>query len=640
MTWRDLKIRNKVGLGFGTVVLLSVVASLILLVNLLKVNTEINTLSNKHIPSVNESSKMDRFWENTNGNLNAFDLSGNPYYMQLANNQFDSFVKALDILIELSDTTETNNKDGVDLTNLKKLATQFKIHNQKASSSEIEVQDKLEEINQLFYELNEVAKKHSGSFATQSVLAKANRMHLELFSYTNSKSVIGLSLLEDELQNISKTGGLPRELKEIVNNITNSISTFIPQYRSAKLLELKRFEKAKDLMWEVRKASELGQDGLLELGENSASLIGLGKEILIASIIIVLALGLILSYSLANSITKPLENGILLAEKAANGDLNISFSSDSKDEVGRLSKALDTMVGNIKKVVDEISISASKMVNASEKLTKESSELSEGASEQASAAEEVSSSMEEMYANIQQNTDNSKETERIAVNAVEGMKISNKSSEEAKNYIEDITEKISIIGDIAFQTNILALNAAVEAARAGQEGRGFAVVAAEVRKLAERSQQAASDINTASQNTLSSSNEARDNLVQITPEIEKTAMLVQEITSASLEQVAGVEQINNALQQLNQITQRNASNSEEISSAAKVLEELSVNLKQSISVFNVEDERIKAAKHKTQSKHTKKSSAVNKSFSNNNHNTEKPVIDLNKELENNDYETF
>ena len=642
MTWKDLKIRNKVGLGLGIIVLLSIVASSILLYNLLNVNNEIKTLSNRYIPSVNESTKMDRFWENTTGNINAFDLSGILYYNERANSQFKSFSQALDKLIALSDTSQNNTSHkGVNLHNLKKLAVQFNSLKENASKEELVVIERLQKINRDFELLNEAGKKYNSSFYAQKALAKANLLHLKLTNNVNSKSVIGISSLKEDVDQLNKIGGVPYVLNDIINNISNAVTDFIPLYKSSKLLELKKYEKAKELMWEVRKASELGRDGLLEMGANSASLIQQGQEILIISIVVVLLLGIGLSYFLANSITRPLENGIALAEKAAKGDLSVSFSSDSKDEVGRLATALDTMVGNIKKVVDEISLSANKMVNASEKLTRESTELSEGASEQASAAEEVSSSMEEMYANIQQNTDNSKETERIAVNAVEGMKISNNSSEEAKNYIEDITEKISIIGDIAFQTNILALNAAVEAARAGQEGRGFAVVAAEVRKLAERSQQAAGDINTASQNTLTSSNEARNNLLQITPEIEKTAMLVQEITSASLEQVAGVEQINNALQQLNQITQRNASNSEEISTAARELEELSVMLKQSVSVFNAGSKEPKPRrKHNKVRPKTKTGKIGNRPPLKKDHKVEKPIIDLGKELNSDEYETF
>jgi methyl-accepting chemotaxis protein len=165
------------------------------------------------------------------------------------------------------------------------------------------------------------------------------------------------------------------------------------------------------------------------------------------------------------------------------------------------------------------------------------------------------------------------------------MKESNQRSRDAALHLEEITNKISVIKDIAFQTNILALNAAVEAARAGAEGRGFAVVAAEVRKLAERSQAAAVEITKALSVTNEASQVATELLDSLTPEIEKTANLVQEITAASNEQVTGVQQINLALQELNQVTQLNASNADDINLAATELMNLSQELSQATAHF-------------------------------------------------------
>ncbi len=598
MKWRDLKIRNKVGLGFGVVILLSVVSTLIFLFNLLRVEYEISQLSEKYIPSVSESSKMNQFWEVTNGLMTAVDLSSDFYYDDRAEKQVESFVYALKKLIQLEDTANSDLVSrGIDLQNVLNLTNDFIAKRKAFIDAEKESVKDLDVINNLFQRVNSIGLQNNGSLGVQQKVAQSNYIAGQLAEYINKKDGFKVSNFLEENAGFFN-GSYPYALKNTLSELKTSVEEFLPVYKKARLAELKRYEVGKQLMWEVRKSSDLGLDYLMEMGDKSATIVVQEKQLIISSIFVLIILGVILTYYLATSISKPLETGIDLAERVAQGDLSTKFAIDRKDEIGRLSAALDTMVANIKTVVDEIRIGAEKIVKASDKLNKESMELSEGASEQASAAEEVSSSMEEMYANIQQNTDNSKETEKIAQKAAEGIRTSNQSSELAQKSLADITEKISIIGDIAFQTNILALNAAVEAARAGTEGRGFAVVAAEVRKLAERSQQAANEINTVSQATITSSGEASKNLVEITPEIEKTASLVQDITAASLEQVAGVEQINNALQQLNQITQRNAVNSEQINTASRELEELSLMLNNSISVFKLDDQQVKEVVNK------------------------------------------
>ncbi len=642
MKWRDLKIRNKVGFGFGVVILLSVVSTLVFLFNLLRVEREIQLLSNKYIPSVSESSKMNQFWEETSGLMTAVDLSSDFYYDDRAEKQVESFVYALEKLIELGDSSTSNlSSRGINLQGVLDLTNDFKAKRTEFIDAEKETMNKLDVINNLFKKVNSIGLQNRGSLGVQQMVAQSNYIHNQLSEYITDKDGVKVGKILEEYADFFY-GRYPYALKNTLSDLTTSIEEFIPVYKRARFAELKRYEVGKQLMWEVRKSSDLGLDYLMEMGDKSAEIVSQEKQLIIISIFILIILGVILTYYLAISISRPLESATELAEKVAQGDLRTKFAIDRKDEIGRLSAALDTMVANIKTVVDEIKMGAEKIVKASDKLNKESMELSEGASEQASSAEEVSSSMEEMYANIQQNTDNSKETEKIAKKAAEGIKVSNQSNELAQRSLEDITEKISIIGDIAFQTNILALNAAVEAARAGSEGRGFAVVAAEVRKLAERSQQAATEINSVSQQTITSSGEASKNLVEITPEIEKTASLVQDITSASLEQVAGVEQINNALQQLNQITQRNAVNSEQINTASKELEELSLMLNNSISVFKLDDHMVKETVEKTvSSKPTakpKQSKVVTPKVSAKSQNK---IIDLGLDNEKDDgYETF
>jgi len=274
----------------------------------------------------------------------------------------------------------------------------------------------------------------------------------------------------------------------------------------------------------------------------------------------------------------------------AAGDMTISINPRSPKDEQNI--ALAEMIKSISEIVSQIQNSSDNIADASSQMSSNSQQVSEGASEQASAAEQVSSSMEQMASNIQQNTDNSQQTEKIASKAAEDILEGSKNVSMTVMVMKKIAEKVSIIGDIAFQTNILALNAAVEAARAGEHGKGFAVVAAEVRKLAERSHIAAGEINELTKSSVDVADRAGKQLEMIVPDIQKTAKLVQEITAASIEQNSGANQINNAINQLNKVTQQNAASAEEMATSSEELSSQADNLREMIGFFKVNASKI------------------------------------------------
>ncbi|MEJ2663988.1 MAG: methyl-accepting chemotaxis protein, partial [Spirochaetia bacterium] len=327
---------------------------------------------------------------------------------------------------------------------------------------------------------------------------------------------------------------------------------------SPKLQEFTRnFPELKNIIDEVRRPHEqLQADVSAYLAKKSSSarntLMSTSSAtqwiVIIVSIIAIL-IGITLSFALVRSFTRPLNEAVEVSNRLAEGDLTVTIDEKGNDEIGTLLNSMRNMVGSLKNIITTVKSSSGNVSSGSQNISSTAQQMSQGATEQAASAEEVSSSMEQMGANIKQNADNALQTEKIALKAAEDATTGGEAVARTVEAMKNIAAKISIIEEIARNTNLLALNAAIEAARAGEHGKGFAVVAAEVRKLAERSQKAAKEISEMSVSSVDTAENAGNLLNKIVPDIQKTAELVQEINAASGEQKSGSEQINKAIMQ-------------------------------------------------------------------------------------------
>ena len=373
-------------------------------------------------------------------------------------------------------------------------------------------------------------------------------------------------------------------------------------------------EQAKADVLEAKKASVAMEESILEVLGQKTTMVNAAKDeataayetsrsFLITVIAIGSLLGMALGYGIARVIVKPLQRASDALGQVANGDFTQVLHIETKDEVGLLAQSLDRCVAGIRGVLQDVRTSANAVTSASQQLAAGSEEISSGAQEQASSLEETAASLEEMTSTIKQNADNAQQASqlasgardvaenggRVVKEAVEAMKEINASSKR-------IADIITTIDEIAFQTNLLALNAAVEAARAGEQGRGFAVVAAEVRNLAQRSASSAKEIKGLIQDSVRKVeggtelvNRSGETLSEIVGSVKRVSDIVVEMAAASREQSSGIDQINKAVAQMDQVTQSNASQTEELSGTAEQLASQAEDLMALVRRFKLEE---------------------------------------------------
>lgn len=444
-------------------------------------------------------------------------------------------------------------------------------------------------------------EKKTETFSDMKKLAAAVDTDEEkkLFNVAEAKLSEIIALYEKKILPAAKEG----ETK-LIRMYDDEMDTLIDEFESP-LIKI-----AESLAEEQKKADEVFDTSI-----NTTIIISI-----ILALIGALA-GIIIATFITRAITLPLNAAVSIADTVARGDLTVVVGKkylDMKDEIGTLAHALQNMLVKLKEVVESVKNSAANVAAGSEQMSSSSEELSQGASEQAasveqvsssveevsSSIEEVSSSLEEMTATIKQNFDNASQTEKIAAKSANDAKDGGSAVAETVKAMKEIADKVTIIQEIARQTNLLSLNASIEAARAGEHGKGFAVVASEVQKLADRSQRAAGEIGELSKKSVGVAEKAGDMLNKLVPDIQKTSELVAEISAASAEQNNGagqinnavqqinnvVQQVNSAIQQLNGVVQQNASSAEEVASTAEELSSQSVQMQDTIGFFKIGDE--------------------------------------------------
>ncbi len=333
------------------------------------------------------------------------------------------------------------------------------------------------------------------------------------------------------------------------------------------------------------------QVGHVLIGDDVDPLIaGLQSDLIGNAVVTVLAMiaTLLVVLVIATRAFRPLQHVVGLTERLAEGDFTMQVTHTRTDETGKVLASVGRMVEQLRRTIGDFKSVSYSIESGAGELSNTADTISDGASNQAAAVEQISSSMEQMESTIQKSAEHAGETEQISRRTAEKARDGSEVLSRAVETMQEIADRIQVIDEIARNTNLLALNAAIEAARAGESGKGFAVVAGEVRKLAERSQTAAAEIMELSNRSKDVAEQAGEVFTTITPEIERTAQLVQEIAASAGEQEKGAKEVTKSVTDLDGVIQQNASAAEEMASMAEELSAQAKQLSEHCAFFKVE----------------------------------------------------
>ncbi len=648
---KNLKMAFKMTLGFGTLVVLLIVVGAIAVFNLMQIETESIRLRDQHIAEVAIANEIER-----NALQTMFAMRGYTYsFDEEFWTQSSTDLAKVEESIRTAETLAEEYPQLVILKeNVQRAETEAaKYSDLAAQSREIingilrnrEINDQaatnaVRVIEAFIADQTETLRREVQAGVTNAeLLERIQKINLgnDLMRHTNTARINnfqGQLLTDQGILNsaIAELEAIPQILTELrritrlqididridaveesVQRYADAVNTIADNYTLLDRINDSRNSAADDVL---AAAQTWASAGMTQTREISTAVVDKVRASVIAvatGILVALIVAIVIAFAITRTITTALHRGVVFAGEMRKGNLTTKLNIRQNDEIGDLAESLKEMRDRLTSVIRDVSTASGNVASGSEEMSSTSQQLSAGASEQAAAAEEVSSSMEQMAANIRQNTDNAMQTEKISLKAARNAEEGGKAVRQTVAAMMEISKKITIIDEIARNTNLLALNAAIEAARAGDHGKGFAVVASEVRKLAERSQQAAAEIAEVSTSSVEVAEKAGEMIADIVPDIRKTAELVQEISAASKEQTSGADQINEALLQLDKVVQQNASSAEEMAAMSEELNGQAEQLQRTVAFFTIasdhqQEQRLLAApggyasSHEAQSK--------------------------------------
>ncbi len=626
MKLKNIKIRTKLVLGFGLLIGLTLALGGITISSMVKIQQKTGYMANEFAPEVEIGNSIERHaYMAMNADLNYATNHEKKDLDSVYSNieKVKTFIKVGYELVEKSSTLDSLNYL---LEEAEKALNNYEIIVKETADLTQKLDDNRAEMDvaaQYYIStLSDFSQKQESLISQDLAKGRSVNRRLKMMGVISQNTVTSYQTIE-----LSLKGQLSKDmsvLKGLIQKLSEENSTTILTQNASTKEDLATIEEIQGLndfylealtnyvqVWDKKleaerkkeieagvflaaaKASAMaGVLGTKDLANQSIGLVNYSNFIVIVGLSLVVVFGFLFAILTTKSITQPIFESVKFAQSLSEGNLTVEVDQSREDEIGVLTKAMGNMVQKLKSVLSDVSANADYIANASTQMSNASQQISDGANEQAASSEEVASSMEQMTSNIQHNTKNAKETEIISHKAARDIKESSEAVNQTVKSMKSIANKISIIGEIARQTNILALNAAVEAARAGEHGKGFAVVAAEVRKLAERSHIAAVEIDELSKSSVEVAEKSGKLLDSLVPDINKTAELVKFISESSINQEESSIQVSAALQQLNTIVQQNAASAEEMAGSSHELAGNSEKLKELISFFTIGEQHL------------------------------------------------